>query len=64
MGLIYGNKETLSYLTFDRLDCPTGVQLFGNSAENIAKSALICLKMNPCVMVLMNLKNGYPLQKN
>ena len=47
MGLIYGNKETKSYLEFDRLNIPTAVQLFGNSAENLAKSALICEKMNP-----------------
>ena len=46
MGLIYGNKETKSYVTFERLDIPTGVQLFGNSAENLAKAALICEKMN------------------
>ena len=47
MGLIYGNKETKSYLEFERLNIATGVQLFGNSAENIAKSALICEKLNP-----------------
>ena len=47
MGLIYGNEETKSYVTFDKLDVPTGVQLFGNSAENLAKAALICEKMNP-----------------
>lgn len=47
MGLIYGNKETKTYLEFDRLNIPTAVQLFGSSAENIAKSALICEKINP-----------------
>ena len=47
MGLIYGNKETKSYVEFEKMNCPTGVQLFGNSAENIAKSAIICEKMNP-----------------
>ena len=47
MGLIYGNKETESYVKFDRLNIPTGLQLFGNSPENIAKAALICEKMNP-----------------
>ena len=46
MGLIYGNKETKSYITFNKLDVPTGVQLFGNSAENLAKAALICEKLN------------------
>lgn len=47
MGLIYGNKETKSYVEFEKLNVPTGVQLFGNSPENIAKAALICEKMNP-----------------
>ena len=46
MGIIYENKETNSYVKFDKLSVPTGVQLFGNSAENLAKSALICEKIN------------------
>ena len=46
MGIIYGNKETNSYVTFDKLDVPTGVQLFGNCAENLAKSTLICENLN------------------
>lgn len=44
MGLIYGNKETFSYLNATEEEYPLGVQLFGYSAENIAKAALICLK--------------------
>ena len=47
MGLIYGNKETKTYVEFEKLNIPTGVQLFGNSAENLAKAALICEKLNP-----------------
>ena len=47
MGLIYGNKETKTYVEFEKLNIPTGVQLFGNSAENLAKAALICEKINP-----------------
>ena len=46
MGLIYGNKETKTYVEFEKLNIPTGVQLFGNSAENLAKAALICEKLN------------------
>ena len=46
MGLIYGNKETKTYVEYEPLQIPTGVQLFGNSAENLAKSALICEKLN------------------
>ena len=47
MGLIYGNEESKSFVRYDNLKMPTGVQLFGNSAENLAKSALICLELNP-----------------
>ena len=47
MGLIYGNKETKTYVEFEKLNIPTGVQLFGNSTENLAKAALICEKLNP-----------------
>ena len=47
MGLIYENKETKSYVEFEKLNIPTGVQLFGNCPENLAKAALICEKLNP-----------------
>lgn len=47
MGLIYSNKETKTYIEFAKLNIPTGVQLFGNSPENLAKAALICEKTNP-----------------
>ena len=47
MGLIYGNEESKSFVQYQNLKMPTGVQLFGNSAENLAKSALICLNLNP-----------------
>ena len=47
MGLIYGNEESKSFVQYQNLKMPTGVQLFGNSTENIAKSALICLNLNP-----------------
>ena len=62
MGLIYGNKETQSYVKFEKLGCLTGVQLFGNSAENIAKSALICLKMNPNID-FFDVNMGCPVNK-
>ena len=47
MGLIYGNEESKSFIQYQNLKMPTGVQLFGNFAENLAKSALICLNLNP-----------------
>ena len=40
MGLIYGNKETLSYLNFEKSGLPTCVQLFGSSPETMAKAVL------------------------
>ncbi len=46
MGLIYQNKETLSYLNFPKTEIPTGVQLFGNDPENLAKAAKIAQNLN------------------
>ena len=62
MGLIYGNKETISYITFDKLNVPTGVQLFGNCPENLAKAALICEKTNPNVD-FYDINMGCPVPK-
>jgi len=48
MGLIYQNEETNSYVKFPKIDdLLTGVQLFGNDPQNIAKSAQIAAKLNP-----------------
>ena len=44
MGLIYGNKETFSYLEAKEEELPLGVQLFGSDPKNIAKAADICQK--------------------
>ena len=41
MGLIYGNKETLSYLESSAEEEPLGIQLFGSDPENMKKAALI-----------------------
>ena len=41
MGLIYGNKETISYLPMDKANTVTGIQLFGSEPENIKKAAII-----------------------
>ncbi len=41
MGLIYGNKETISYLPMDKANAVTGIQLFGSEPENIKKAAII-----------------------
>lgn len=62
MGLIYGNKETTSYVSFDKLEVPQGVQLFGNCPENLAKAALICEKMNPNIE-FYDINMGCPVPK-
>ena len=47
MGLIYQNKETESYVVFEKDQTITGVQLFGSNPENLAKAATIAAKLNP-----------------
>ena len=49
MGLIYDNEETKTYAMFEKSEIPVGVQLFGNSPENMAKAALICENLNPYI---------------
>ena len=46
MGLIYQNKETESYVVFEKDQTITGVQLFGSNPENLAKAATIAAKLN------------------
>ena len=43
MGLIYANKETLSYLPNQKEDVPLGVQLFGSEPENIKRATEILM---------------------
>lgn len=47
MGLIYGNKETLSYLKIDKGEPITGLQLFGSNKDTLLKGMQIALKNNP-----------------
>lgn len=42
MGLIYGNKETFTYIDFPKSSVPIGVQLFGHNPENLSKALEIC----------------------
>lgn len=44
MGLIYGNKETLTYLNSDESERPLGIQLFGSDPKNMAEAAKIVEK--------------------
>ena len=62
MGIIYGNEETKSYVCFDKLPIPTGVQLFGNSPENLAKAALMCENLNPYID-FYDINMGCPVPK-
>ena len=51
MGLIYQNKETESYVTYEKDNTLTGVQLFGAKPENLAKAAAVSLKLNPTFLM-------------
>ena len=62
MGLIYGNKETASYISFPKTDTPTGVQLFGHEPDNMAKALLICEKSNPNI-AFYDVNMGCPVNK-
>ena len=62
MGLIYQNKETESYVVFDKDQTITGVQLFGSNPENLKKAALISLKLNPNID-FFDVNMGCPVPK-
>ena len=62
MGLIYGNKETKTYIDFPKSKIPTGVQLFGYSPENLAKALLICEKENNSID-FYDVNMGCPVNK-
>lgn len=62
MGLIYGNKETSSYLKFDRGDIPTCVQLFGSDPDNMAKAVKIAESLNPNID-FFDINMGCPVNK-
>ncbi|NLB48532.1 MAG: tRNA-dihydrouridine synthase family protein [Erysipelotrichia bacterium] len=47
MGLIYENKETETYVKYQKDETLTGVQLFGSKPENLSKAVLKALALNP-----------------
>lgn len=61
MGLIYGNLETKTYVTFARQKY-TGVQLFGSEPENIKKAAEITLNLNKNID-FFDINMGCPVPK-
>ncbi len=62
MGLIYRNKETLSYLNFEKSELPTCVQLFGSSPETMAKAVKIAESLNPNI-AFFDINMGCPVNK-
>lgn len=62
MGLIYGNDETARYINFEKLDIPTGVQLFGHDVECLKRAAEIALNANPNIDFI-DINMGCPVPK-
>lgn len=62
MGLIYQNKETESYVEYEKDNVITGVQLFGSNPENLAKAAQIALVLNPNID-FFDINMGCPVNK-
>ena len=62
MGLIYKNKETETYVKFEKDSALTGVQLFGYNPENLAKAATLALDLNPNID-FFDINMGCPVPK-
>ena len=62
MGLVYQNKETESYVTFEKEQAITGVQLFGSNPENIKKATEIVLHLNENIDFI-DVNMGCPVPK-
>lgn len=62
MGLIYQNKETESYVKFEKDNGLTGLQLFGSNPENLAKAATLALSINPNID-FFDVNMGCPVPK-
>jgi len=62
MGLIYENKETESYVIYEKDNTLTGVQLFGSNPENMAKAATRALLLNPNID-FFDVNMGCPVPK-
>ena len=62
MGLIYQNKETETYVKFDKDHIITGVQLFGSNPENLKKATEIALNLNKNIDFI-DVNMGCPVPK-
>ena len=62
MGLIYQNKETESYVKYQKDNVLIGVQLFGYNPDNLAKAAVLALNINPDID-FFDVNMGCPVPK-
>ena len=62
MGLYYGNKETLSYLKFEKSGLPTCIQLFGSNPESLKEAVKLADKINPNIE-FFDVNMGCPVKK-
>ena len=62
MGLLYQNKETESYVIYEKEETITGVQLFGAKPENLAKAVAVSLTLNPNID-FFDVNMGCPVPK-
>ena len=62
MGLIYQNKETESYVKFEKDNVLTGLQLFGSNPENLVKATTLALTINPGIDFI-DVNMGCPVPK-
>lgn len=60
-GLIFNDGETESYVSY-RHTHPTGLQLFGNEPDEIAKAAVMALRINSGID-LIDVNMGCPVEK-
>ena len=60
--MIYENKETESYVNYEKDHTLTGVQLFGSKPENMAKAAVRALELNPNID-FFDVNMGCPVPK-
>ena len=62
MGLIYENKETESYVKFQKDNVLTGLQLFGSNPDNLVKALGKALVINPDIDFI-DVNMGCPVPK-
>jgi len=61
VGIVNDDRHTSAYVGFEK-NYPTGVQLFGHDAEDLAKAASMALEMNPNID-FFDVNMGCPVHK-